>query len=55
MATKEKDYRWETFGIEKDKLPELVEPGTILGYINKDVSEETGIKIGIPVIASGFR
>lgn len=50
---KEKDYRWETFGIEKDKLPELVEPGTILGYINKDVSQETGIKIGIPVIASG--
>lgn len=47
------DYRWELFGIEKDKLPELIEPGEIMGKISKKVSEVTGIKEGLPVIASG--
>ena len=61
------DYKKQTWGnpkhlltfstklypVEKGKLPELVEPGGILGKITKQASEETGLKTGLPVIACG--
>ena len=47
------DYRWTVFGVDKDKLYDIVSPGEIIGEISKKVSEETSIKAGIPVIASG--
>lgn len=46
-------YRWKAFGIEREKLPELVKPGTVIGEISKEVSELTGIKEGVKIIASG--
>lgn len=46
-------YRWKVFGIEKEKLPKLVKPGTIIGEISRFTSEETGIKEGVKVISSG--
>lgn len=46
-------YRWSMFGIDTDKLYELVEPGTIIGGINKEAAEATGIKEGTPFIAGG--
>lgn len=49
----EKSYRWELFGIDKNKLPELKEVGSILGYVTKKASKESGIKEGMPLIASG--
>ncbi|WP_425449657.1 FGGY-family carbohydrate kinase [Dethiothermospora halolimnae] len=45
--------RWPIFSIEEDKLPRLVEPGDILGYITKEASELSGIKEGLPVISTG--
>ena len=51
--TKSIDYRWEIFGVEPSKLPELIEPGNIIGNIGKEVSELTGISEGLCVIASG--
>ena len=48
-----KDYRWSVFGIEKDKLPDLVEPGVTIAYITEEASNLTGIKQGLPLIASG--
>ncbi len=47
------DYRWELFGIDAEKLPELLEPGQVLGRITEKAAEETGILEGLPVIASG--
>lgn len=46
-------FKWRLFGVEKDKLPRLVEPTAILGYITKKASDETGLKEGLPVIAAG--
>lgn len=46
-------YKWKAFGVEREKLPELVKPGTIIGEISREISEETGIKEGIKIIASG--
>lgn len=41
------------FDIEKDKLCELVEPGSIIGAITKEAAEQTGIPEGVPLIAAG--
>ncbi len=49
----EDNIKWGLFGIGKEKLPELVEPGKIIGQITKEVSEITGIPEGIPFIAAG--
>ncbi len=47
------NYRWNVFGIDRDRLPELVEPGTIVGSITEKAAEETGIKAGTPFVISG--
>lgn len=47
------DYRWKVFGIDKEKLPKLVEPGAIIGSITKEASKETGIRQGLPLVAAG--
>ncbi|MBF0099994.1 MAG: FGGY-family carbohydrate kinase [Desulfobacterales bacterium] len=41
------------FPIDKKKLPEIVNPGTQLGVISFDASQQTGIHEGTPVIACG--
>ncbi|MCX7653932.1 MAG: FGGY-family carbohydrate kinase [Fervidobacterium sp.] len=48
-----KHFKWRLFGVEREKLPNLVEPTNILGYITKQASEQTGLKQGLPVIAAG--
>jgi len=40
------------FPIEKEKLPQLVEPGQSLGKITRKAAEATGIPEGTPVIAA---
>lgn len=39
--------------VERDKLPDLIQPGEILGKVTPKASEETGIAKDIPVIACG--
>ena len=41
------------FPVEKNKLPEVKEPGEILGHITRKASKATGLAMGIPVIACG--
>jgi sugar (pentulose or hexulose) kinase len=41
------------YPVEKDKLPELVKPGEILGQITKSASAETGLPENLPVVACG--
>jgi sugar (pentulose or hexulose) kinase len=44
-------YRWTLFGIEREKLPLLVDPGEIIGKITKEAAKLTGIKEGTILIA----
>jgi len=46
------DIKWRLFPIEKEKLPELVQPTQLLGQVTKRASEETGIPEGLPFIAA---
>lgn len=41
------------FPIDNDKKYRLVEPGTIVGHINRTSSMETGLPEGIPLVACG--
>lgn len=41
------------FGVEKDKLVTLVEPGSICGTVTRAFAERTGCPEGIPVITAG--
>lgn len=41
------------YPIEKEKLPELVNPGEIMGTISKKASEATGLPENLPVVACG--
>ena len=42
-----------SLGINPEKLPEPVSPGTVAGSVNRDFASETGIKEGLPVILAG--
>ncbi len=46
------DWKWQAVPMDKEILPELVPPASILGYISEKASEETGIPAGLPLIAS---
>ena len=39
--------------MEKEKLCELIEPGSVCGHITKAFAEITGCQEGIPVITAG--
>lgn len=41
------------FDLKAENMCELVQPGTVIGYITKEASEALGIKEGLPLIASG--
>lgn len=48
-----KDIQFPLFGIPLEKLPPLVDPCEVIGYITKQACEQTGIKEGLPFISSG--
>lgn len=48
-----KDLTYPVFGLEPDKYTDLIDPCEIVGYITKETAEKTGIKEGLPLIASG--
>ena len=50
--------RWDSvlldiFGIEKNKLCDLIDPGELHGYTNEKFAESTRLKTGIPVYSVG--
>ncbi len=47
------DLKWKLFGIERSMLPELVEPGQMLGKVTSAAAGATGLPEGIAVIAGG--
>jgi sugar (pentulose or hexulose) kinase len=47
------NFSSKIYPVEAEKLPELVEPGKVLGAISEFAASQTGLKSGIPVIACG--
>ena len=46
-------FSTKIFQVEKEKLPEIIQPGEIFGKITEQASRLTGIPVGLPVIACG--
>lgn len=49
---KDSDFKWKLFPMEKEKLPEVAEPGSVIGRITAEASRQTGIPEGLPVVAA---
>ena len=49
---KKGDLKWRLFAVEEEKLPALVKPTELLGYITKQAADDTTIPAGLPVIAA---
>ncbi len=45
-------WRWRAFPVEPGMLPELVEPGTVLGEVTPAAAAATGIPAGLPLVAA---
>jgi len=43
----------EAFGVTPERLPELMRPQSITGYITRDAAEKTMIPAGLPVVVGG--
>ena len=46
------DWKWQATGIEQKQLPKLVAAGKRLGEVSRDASEQTGLPVGLPIIAA---
>ncbi len=47
------DWLLEVFRVEKEHLCELIEPGSICGWVTEKFADKTGCPSGIPVITAG--
>ncbi|MDA3846571.1 MAG: FGGY-family carbohydrate kinase [Vallitaleaceae bacterium] len=50
---KPNSMKGQLFQLGMDRMIDLVETTGILGHVTKKASEETGLKIGLPVVAAG--
>lgn len=46
------DWKWDAVPVEPALLPELAHPASPLGEITPQAAEETGLPVGLPVIAA---
>ncbi len=46
------EFNYKLFPIEREKLPELVQPTELLGHISHQTAQETGLPEGLPLIAA---
>lgn len=46
------DWKWQALRIERDLLPELLPPATILGEVTASAAEQTGIPRGTRIVAA---
>jgi len=46
------DWKWNALPLSRDMLPELVKPGELLGNITEKAAVNTGLKVGLPLIAA---
>lgn len=47
------DELLKIFEVDREKLCDIVEPGSIVGKIKAEITEKTGLPTGIPVISAG--
>jgi sugar (pentulose or hexulose) kinase len=47
-----RDWKWQALPIDPSLLPELVPPGQVLGEITSSAADETGIPVGLPLVAA---
>lgn len=47
------ELTYTVYNVEKEKLCDIAEPGTTLGYVTKEASVLTGIPEGLPIITTG--
>jgi|TARA_R110002073_G_scaffold84612_7_gene201842 sugar (pentulose or hexulose) kinase len=46
-------WHWQAYSIQRDQLPELVQPGERLGLLQGQAAAHIGLPEGVPIIASG--
>lgn len=46
-------WKWPVFGVEREKLYDLIEPTKLMGEVSPEAAKSTGIKEGTPIIAGG--
>jgi sugar (pentulose or hexulose) kinase len=46
-----RDWRWPALGIDREVLPTLVRPGSLLGQVSREAAGHTGLSPGLPVIS----
>jgi sugar (pentulose or hexulose) kinase len=47
-----KDWKWQGLAIKPEMLPELVPPGTLIGQVDTQAAQATGIPLGTPLFAA---
>nr|MDT0252524.1 FGGY-family carbohydrate kinase [Endozoicomonas sp.] len=47
-----RDLKWKLLAARRHMLPELVQPGELLGHITPEAAEHTGLPIGLAMIAA---
>ncbi|MBQ9629985.1 MAG: FGGY-family carbohydrate kinase, partial [Treponema sp.] len=53
MWQKKSEITYPVFPVEKEKLPDLVKTGNVIGKISKQMASDSGLKEGLPLIATG--
>lgn len=46
------DWKWQALRIERDLLPELVAPASLVGEVTQGAAAQTGIPAGTPIVAA---
>ncbi len=46
------DWKWQALAVKREWMPDLVQPGARMGTISAAASADTGIPVGLPLIAA---
>ena len=52
LAWPEDSKTYEDYGLPREKLMDLVQPGVVYGPLTKEAAEATGLPVGIPIVAA---
>jgi sugar (pentulose or hexulose) kinase len=47
-----RDWKWQALAVEPHMLPELAEPGAVIGAVSAAAAQDTGIPQGLPLLAA---
>jgi sugar (pentulose or hexulose) kinase len=48
-----KSWRWPALSVRREQLPDLVNPGDVLGELTESAARHVGLSSGLPVVAAG--